>query len=74
MVLKISYVIFKTNNSYIFELQLLSKFIFWKNELKTRMYYLRTKLSTDTIKFTINVNINNYENYSGLLFILYIAF
>jgi ribonucleoside-diphosphate reductase alpha chain len=30
----------------------------WKNGLKTGMYYLRTKPSTDAIKFTIDPNIN----------------
>jgi ribonucleoside-diphosphate reductase alpha chain len=37
----------------------------WKNGLKTGMYYLRTKPSTDAIKFTIDPNINSCENCSA---------
>ena len=43
-----------------------SHFWGWKNGLKTGMYYLRTKPSSDAVKFTIDPNLikNNTENNS----------
>ena len=37
-------------------------FYSWKNKLKTGMYYLRSKPSSEAIKFTIDPNLINSEN------------